>query len=371
MIFSHNKIGRVFCLGCCFSVLIVLAACSNGKHRPIHIDSERYQYERRGPIGDFKVGKPYKVMGQYYRPRETYSHSETGIASWYGPNFHGKKTANGEVFDKFELTAAHRTLQLPSIVRVTNLENGLSLIVRVNDRGPFKRGRIIDLSEHSAELLGYKNNGTAKVRVQVLEEESRLVAEMAKNGQSTRGVEIAMNEGKFKKTEEPVTRLANLDTVSGVEAPYVPQAGEVIPEKPLLVSDATVPQPLAQQPKIISNAEEITPQAQDMLERIAKQKGFPAHVKEGNLYPNHVVMQETVSNTEIFVQAGSFSNSENAQSLAQKLSSVSQVTVTPTNLNGTDFYRVRLGPMGSVDDADRVLNNLVSSGHNQAVIVVE
>jgi rare lipoprotein A len=85
--------------------------------------------------GSFKVGNPYKVEGQWYNPTETYEMTQTGIASWYGPGFHGKKTANGEIYNMNELTAAHKTLQLPSLVRVTNLDNGKSVIVRVNDRG--------------------------------------------------------------------------------------------------------------------------------------------------------------------------------------------------------------------------------------------
>ena len=91
---------------------------------------------------------------------------QTGIASWYGPQFHGKRTANGEYFDQEELTAAHPTLPMPVLVRVTNLENGRSLVVRVNDRGPFVNGREIDLSRKAAELLGYDRKGTARVRVQ-------------------------------------------------------------------------------------------------------------------------------------------------------------------------------------------------------------
>jgi rare lipoprotein A len=90
--------------------------------------------------GTFKVGNPYKVEGRTYYPAETYDYEETGIASWYGNEFKGKRTANGEIFDPNELTAAHRTLQMPSLVRVTNLDNGRSLIVRVNDRGPYSAG---------------------------------------------------------------------------------------------------------------------------------------------------------------------------------------------------------------------------------------
>jgi rare lipoprotein A len=136
--------------------------------------------------GSYKVGRPYTVGGITYTPREEPTYSETGIASWYGPNFHGKRTANGEVFDRNLLTAAHRTLPMPSAVRVTNLDNGRSVIVRVNDRGPFARGRIIDLSEAAAEQLGYRNNGVAKVRVEGLGEESRLLKQAAERGAGPR-----------------------------------------------------------------------------------------------------------------------------------------------------------------------------------------
>ncbi len=148
--------------------------------------------------GYYKIGSPYVIKGIKYYPAVDYNYNKTGIASWYGPNFHGKKTANGEIFNQNDLTAAHKTLPLPSIVRVTNLENGRSLIVRVNDRGPYSKGRIIDMSKRSAELLGFKDKGIAKVRVQVLEEESRMVARAAKNGQDTRGMEVPMNRPSYK-----------------------------------------------------------------------------------------------------------------------------------------------------------------------------
>ena len=115
--------------------------------------------------GVYKVGAPYQVADTWYYPREQPDYDETGIASWYGSAFHGRATANGERFDSNALSAAHRTLPMPVNVRVTNLDNGRSLVVRVNDRGPFAKGRIIDLSEHAAALLGYKAQGTARVRV--------------------------------------------------------------------------------------------------------------------------------------------------------------------------------------------------------------
>jgi rare lipoprotein A len=113
-----------------------------------------------------KIGRPYTVSGKTYVPARDDSYNRVGTASWYGPNFHGKKTANGEVFDQNAMTAAHPTLPLPSVVRVTNLDNGKQILVRINDRGPFVDDRMIDLSKRAATELGYKSKGTAKVRVE-------------------------------------------------------------------------------------------------------------------------------------------------------------------------------------------------------------
>lgn len=121
-----------------------------------------------GRGGVYKVGEPYKVAGLTYTPRVDPYYDETGIASWYGRDFNGLRTANGEVFDMNALTAAHKTLPLPSYVRVTNLENGRTLVLRVNDRGPFARGRIIDVSRRAAQLLGFSGKGTARIRVRVV-----------------------------------------------------------------------------------------------------------------------------------------------------------------------------------------------------------
>ena len=96
--------------------------------------------------GAYKVGTPYKIDGVLYTPKEEFNRVESGVASWYGPGFHGKSTANGERYDQSDRTAAHRTLQMPSVVRVTNTANGLSTVVRINDRGPYASNRVIDLS---------------------------------------------------------------------------------------------------------------------------------------------------------------------------------------------------------------------------------
>src|ERR1700738_1374158 len=116
--------------------------------------------------GTYRVGKPYTVAGRVYVPEEDTSYREEGLASWYGDDFHGRLTANGEVFDMASLTAAHPTLPMPSYARVTNLSNGKSLIVRVNDRGPYHGNPLIDVSNKAAELLEFKGHGVARVRVE-------------------------------------------------------------------------------------------------------------------------------------------------------------------------------------------------------------
>ncbi|MDX8403475.1 MAG: septal ring lytic transglycosylase RlpA family protein [Mariprofundaceae bacterium] len=130
-------------------------------HRSTKLPSGHGGYQKRG--------KPYKVAGHWYYPLATADgYNETGTASWYGTKFHGKKTANGERYDMYAMSAAHKTLPLPTMVRVTNLNNGRSIVVRVNDRGPFVKNRVIDLSYAAAKTLGYDNVGTAPVRVEVL-----------------------------------------------------------------------------------------------------------------------------------------------------------------------------------------------------------
>lgn len=126
-----------------------------------------------GRAGQAKVGKPYKINGVWYHPRDDLGYNRTGFASWYGSKFHGRKTASGERYNMNALTAAHTTLPMPSYVRVTNLANRRSLVLRVNDRGPFARGRIIDVSRRAAQLLGFARKGVQKVRVQRVDRSGR------------------------------------------------------------------------------------------------------------------------------------------------------------------------------------------------------
>src|SRR5215471_13123687 len=163
--------------------------------------------------GSYKIGAPYKIDGVWYTPQEEFNHVETGVASWYGPGFHGKSTANGERYDQGERTAAHRTLQMPAIVRVTNLENGRSTVVRINDRGPFARSRIIDLSRQAADELDIVHMGTARVRIDQLPAESQAVKEVAMSGggpseQMTAVAQVSSGRRSSQPAAPPVQAVA-------------------------------------------------------------------------------------------------------------------------------------------------------------------
>lgn len=281
-----------------------------------------------GQQGGFKVGQPYQITGKWYTPRESYSYDETGISSWYGDEFHGKRTANGETFNKHALTAAHPTLQLPSLIRVTNLENGRSAVLRVNDRGPFSKSRLIDVSHKSASVLGYERQGTARVRVQVLERESRILADAARKGY-TPDQQMAM---AFRRPTEADTR-GDVDVASLGNAPLPPiyQEGTNAP---------ALPTPVV---------------TQSDLDDLNKQlfKKFP------------------VSPTSLYVQVGAFSNANNAMALKNKLASLGHVVMYETTVNGQLFHRVRLGPVNSVTDADALLRRTLSAGYSSARIVVD
>lgn len=132
-------------------LLLALAGCSSSPS---------------SPPGVYKLGNPYQIQGRWYYPEYDPGYDRVGIASWYGEPFHGRQTANGEIFDRDMVTAAHPTLPLPSLVRVVNLQNSRELVVRVNDRGPFVDDRLIDLSQEAARQLGFDGQGLAPVRVQ-------------------------------------------------------------------------------------------------------------------------------------------------------------------------------------------------------------
>ncbi len=305
--------GLVFCIAISGCARIELASHVGKKMMGSKVKTKGY----------YKVGSPYTIKGRKYYPNVDYDYNQTGIASWYGPNFHGKTTANGETYNQNDLTAAHKTLPMPSIVRVTNLENGKSLIVRVNDRGPYAHGRIIDMSKKSAELLGFRKQGVAKVRVQVLEDESRQVAKMAQGGHDTRGVEVPMNQRGYKSPE--------------------------------VVQASVQPTQTTKQPASLNG---------DDLQSI------PGHMREGQFYPDPVISQYPVGKQRVSIQLASFTSRENAMKFSSSLDGYGRAQVHPITIDSVTYYRVRF-PATTVPEADSLLERFVADGYDNSRIVVD
>lgn len=297
------------------SLLCTLAACAGG-HRPP---------PESGGEGAYKVGQPYKVGGSWYYPKEDYSYDETGIASWYGDDFHNLHTANGETFNKNELTAAHKTLPMPSLARITNLDNGKSIVVRVNDRGPFSGARIVDVSQRAAQLLGFEKEGTAKVRVQVMADESRAIADAMR---------------KYGTAPTMVATAEPLPVAQGAGAPISPVTSQQLAPPPTTT----------------------TPPATQAQARAMMATFKPAP---------EVIQMPITSHNRIFIQAGAFTKPDNATRMKQTLAQVGQVNIGDAVIKGTKFYRVRLGPVASVAEADILLKRVTKAGAPNARIIID
>lgn len=174
-----------------YVVCIFLSSCASNQRTDIY-------------PGHYKIGKPYSLRGHQFVPKdpsELHNFVQYGLASWYGNKDHGKKTANGDIFDKNALTAAHQELPIPSMVKVTNMQNKKSLILMVNDRGPALKTRVIDVSERAAHILGFKNHGVTRVKVEYLPEDSKkLLSELsleAKHGAKSKTQQSAKKSLKY------------------------------------------------------------------------------------------------------------------------------------------------------------------------------
>ena len=271
--------------------------------------------------GVYKIGQPYQIDNVWYYPREEPTYDETGIASWYGPNFYGRQTANGEIYDGNQFTAAHKTLPMPVNVRVTNLDNGRSLVVRINDRGPFARGRIIDLSRRAAEELGMMQQGVARVRVTYLGR-----AELGGTGPADDTPADIANALPAKPAGQ--VDSAALDVLPGALSAPAPTAVPPVP----------VP---------------------------------AAPVQLASTEPTGRVEQVPVpSTTRLYVQVGAFTNIANARRLMNALGG--DLMSSTIQRNGQTLYRVRTAPLASVTEADAALARInTQAGGGDARIVVD
>jgi rare lipoprotein A len=287
----------------CLATLALLAGCA------------------QPPAPRVLVGQPYQMGGVWSYPREDFALTQTGLAFVLGDQRAGRRTANGERFDPAQLMAAHRTLQLPAILRVTNLENGREIEVRVNDRGPAHPGRVLGLSRRAAELLGIPPLGTAQLRIAVNGEASRALA------------------GSLPDPETPTLQIAT--------APVGQVSREALAPPPGAAEGrGREARPLPGVP----TAAVVAPPAPAVPGRL------PEHVTQGHAQPGR-----------LFIEAPSFSRRDLAERLAARIGG----RVEATGPAGRQTFRVRVGPFGAVGAADRALEATLRAGVAEARIIVE
>lgn len=299
--------------------------------------------------GTYKVGKPYKIDGVTYTPREEFTYTETGMASWYGPGFHTKATANGERYDQSDRTAAHRTLQMPAVVRVTNLENGMSTVVRINDRGPFARNRIIDLSRTAAEELDIVRAGTARVRLEQLQQESIAVKDVAVSG------------GGPDEQHQAMAALA-----SGQRGTPAPPPAAAPPPPPVAVAavapDPAPPPSPAPTPVQAGWGGAPPPRSAPVT--------VPASPPPAAVTPV-AASAPGAHASGFYIQVGAFSTPENAERQRSAIRSYGTSEVTHGAAAGREVYRVRLGPYTTSDAAGIVADRLKRSGYGDARVIAD
>jgi rare lipoprotein A len=372
---------------------LLLAGCAS------HPEVGTYGGYKGHGTGTYRVGVAYEIKGVWYYPAVDYNYDRTGTASWYGQQFEGRLTANGEIFDLNQLTAAHTTLPMPSIVQVTNLENGRSLQLRVNDRGPFVGSRLIDVSRRAAQLLGFEKRGTTLVRVRVLKDESIAAAEEAMYG----GGQIMIAEASS------AAAAATSAPPPAYSAPEPPPVGRRVAAPPPVMAPIEPPPPLPQiamapseppppPPQITMTPSEppalspmppppraaapapsrfalIAPAEAAELPPVRAPERQPKTIEAANRVsqmppsPPRMTAVPNGSSGRIFIQAGAFLMRDNAQRVQSSIAPLGNAQVTTASVNGVEMYRVRLGPFANAEHADHLLKRLVDNGYPGARLV--
>ncbi|RUT83718.1 septal ring lytic transglycosylase RlpA family protein, partial [Mesorhizobium sp. M7A.T.Ca.US.000.02.2.1] len=320
--------------------------------------SQNGRIQRGG--GRDQLGKPYQVRGKWYYPKEDKRYAKVGLASWYGDAFHGRLTANGEVYDMTHLTAAHPTMPLPSYARVTNLKTGSSVIVRVNDRGPYHEGRIIDVSERAAQMLDYANTGTAQVKVEYVgrapldgDDDQYLMASYhpgnrvpdPSDGLPT-GVMVAMNgpspslpagsaavpfPGQLTDSGSVQPAMSAQPSAYGDLA--LPDVGPIVPERPQINLPPQSPFAVAS----LSYADERVERASNAFAAMGGDGMSPADVLQ-----SWKRQPPPAGPSTDYVAAGSFEDAGEAKRIAAQLAAFGKIEIQRSELDGEDWYSVNL-----------------------------
>ena len=305
-----RKLLSVSCILLAMSVTISGCSTQRSASRDPFAGTGSPYYKGKGPVpmggGRYHVGEPYQVAGRWFTPKEQPNYDKTGPASWYGEAFNRRMTSNGEWFDMDRLTAAHPTLPLPSYAKVTNVSNGATVVVRINDRGPFVGPRIIDLSKQSASLLGFKRQGTAKVRVQYIGP-----APLNDNGTHLMAMNQELENGTpLRQMIAAASGNRRSNTIQVAQAETEPhESYQVEPEQEIAQSEESHP-----------------------------------------------------SAVSYFVQAGIFADPDNAERLRQEFVNIGPVQVAELEGNDGPVYRMRVGPFDNLNDAQIALNQVHGYG---------
>jgi rare lipoprotein A len=335
--------------------------------------------------GVYMLGKPYQVAGIWYTPREDPGYNRVGRASWYGELFHGRRTANGEIYDMDRLSAASPTLPLPVYALVTNLANGRTIVVRVNDRGPYANDRILDLSRRSAEVLGFRGTGTALVHVKYLGRaplngddgyEQRFLANQT-------WMRVAAKD-KSGKAKAPAAAIANLplENPENTQTPWK----KVAPVQSAAAKPATQGQARTAAAHGATPAEQNAPSSYGWT-TVATPSEAEAVPSDAPLYWQASLRWDgkpEVAETEslpppalsrqaggFLIQAGSFKNRDNADRARATLASLAPVEVAEIEAGSDVFFRVRVGPFSDQGEAAAALAKVTQAGYQGARIIVK
>ena len=318
-------------------LLFSLAACGG-----ISVSSKKTGID---PLyGRYKIGTPYKIKGKLYRPKVNYKYNQVGIASWYGKQFHGRTTANGAIFDMNKVTAAHRTLPLPSYVLVENLENGRKLKILVNDRGPFYDDRIIDLSREAAKKLGVFQKGTARVRVTLLAKESLELLKRLQRKNSRSQIPTTVASAAEVEAERSAWEEDTQDESQRIGA---------VPTGSLKVENL---EPLETQASGTS-----------ALESIARESNLSETTNETTEAVR--LSQQISEGNQVYIQVGAYGVENNAINVQRKIKDLGTVHLSQTE-SRPYLHRVRIGPFKQARKALRLLDEAKARGFRKAHIIV-
>lgn len=336
---------------------VMLCSCTTGTPELSGLSPQVQAEIIKNYGGIYKVGNPYKIGSKWYYPKEDYNYSEVGIASWYGEDFNGKKTANGERYNMNTLTAAHRTLPLPSIVRVTNLQNGRSVIVRVNDRGPYVKDRIIDLSKHGAQLLGYMGQGTTKVKVEIMEKESKALKEAMLTGKvSEQTAETSVPAHSLYESSAERVKISKAE-YAAEQAEIYASAGDVKVQTGTYKPTGKTEEPAVYGSSTDKYGEKRVAslgQVEANASKVSENQGIYGKAAAN---PDKKSTKAVQSNTSqyvsgyYYIQAGAFSSYDLAHKQLVRVKEYGNSRIIPVTINGKKYYRVSVGPFSRIEEA--------------------